>query len=583
MKAWINGKEFEFDKPMTVLEAARKVGVYIPTLCYHPRVSPSGNCRMCVVEIEGSPKLFTACTTEIKDGMKIWTNTERIRKSVRYNLALLRMIHPDDCQTCEANGQCELQDLLYRYNVKHVFPYTGNGVNIYDDSSPAILRDLEKCVKCQRCVRVCNEVQWLSIYSMVGRGHTTYPATPFDVPVYETACTGCGQCSFVCPVGAIIENPDWRRVLEELEKHEKVLIVQTAPATRVALGEAFGAEPGTISTGKMVAALRRLGFDYVFDTNFGADLTTVEEGYEFVERLKKGGPFPQFTSCCPAWVNFAEQSFPWTTKHLSSTRSPHMMLGSVTKAYFAKKIGKKPEDLFVVSIMPCTAKKDEIRREHQRVEGWMPVDAVLTTRELAKLIKLFNIPYMNLPEEEYDDPLGYSTGAAALFGVTGGVMEAALRTAYEVATGKTLPKVEFSVVRGLEGVRDAEIDIDGTKIKIAIVHGLRNTMELLRKIEKGEVFYHFVEVMACPGGCVGGGGQPKSLDPDVIEKRAQAIYTIDELKEIRKAHENPSIKKLYEEFLGKPLSEISEKYLHTYYIDRSEKVKNLAKKVENVV
>ncbi len=578
MKVRINGKEYEFDEKMTILEAAKKVGVYIPTLCYHPRITRTGSCRMCLVEVEGKETLQTACTVEIEDGMSIRTNSDRVRRAIRFNLEMLRMIHPDDCQTCEVNGRCELQDLFTIFGVeRRGLEYMGNATDVFDDSSPAILRDLSKCVKCFRCVKACEEIQGLSVYSMVKRGHYEYPSTPFNAPVYETACVGCGQCSLLCPVGAIIEKPTWRIVMELLEKKEKIMVVQTAPATRVAVAEEFGAEPGTITTGKLAASLRRLGFDYVFDTNFGADLTIVEEGSELLERLKMGGPFPMFTSCCPAWVNYAEKIFPWTTKHLSSARSPHIMLGSMVKSYFAKKIGVKPKDIVVVSIMPCTAKKDEIEREQLRVDGWKPVDYVLTTRELAKLMRIKKIPFMSLPDEDYDDPLGESTGAAAIFGVTGGVMEAALRTAYELGTGERMEDVVFKSVRGLEDVREAVVNFNGEEIKIAVVHGLKNTGELLKKMEKGEVFYHFVEVMACPGGCIGGGGQPRSLDPNVLTKRAQGIYTIDEMKEVRKSHENPSIKKLYEEFLGKPLGELSEKLLHTHYKDRSKSWRNLAR------
>ncbi|RKX48526.1 MAG: ferredoxin, partial [Thermotogae bacterium] len=486
--------------------------------------------------------------------------------------ALLLSEHPNDCMTCEANGRCEFQDLIYEYNVEPIFGY-GSDEGPYDASSPAIIRDMAKCIKCQRCVRACSELQGMYIYSMTERGYKTLPMTPFEIPVYETECTSCGQCALFCPTGAIVENSAVRVVLEELEKKEKILIVQTAPSVRVAIGEEFGMAPGTISTGQMVAALRRLGFDYVFDTNFGADLTIVEEGNEFLKRLQEGDldEMPMFTSCCPAWVNLVEKVYPQLRTRLSSAKSPQGMLSALVKSYFAEKLGVSPEDIFHVSIMPCTAKKDEALRKQLVVNGVPAVDAVLTTRELGKLIKLKKIPFANLPEEDYDDPLGISTGAAALFGVTGGVMEAALRTAYEVATGKTLPKIVFNEVRGLEGIREAEIDIDGKKVRVAVAHGLANARKLIEKILAGEVKYNFVEIMACPGGCIGGGGQPYSKDPDILVKRAEAIYTIDELKTIRKSHENPAIKKLYEEYLGEPLSHKAHELLHTHYEDRSKK------------
>ena len=570
---YVNGKEVKVPENITVLEACEKAGVDVPTLCHHPRLGESiGACRVCVVEIEGMKNLQPACVTKVRDGMKIKTHTERVKKAVKFNLALLLSEHPNDCMTCEANGRCEFQDLIYEYEVEPIFGY-GSGEGIYDASSPAIVRDLSKCIKCQRCVRACSDLQGMYIYSMTERGYKTLPMTPFEVPVYETECTSCGQCALFCPTGAIVENSAVRVVLEELEKKEKILIVQTAPSVRVAIGEEFGMAPGTISTGQMVAALRRLGFDYVFDTNFGADLTIVEEGNEFLKRLQEGDldEMPMFTSCCPAWVNLVEKVYPQLRTRLSSAKSPQGMLSALVKTYFAEKLGVSPEDIFHVSIMPCTAKKDEALRKQLVVNGVPAVDAVLTTRELGKLIKLKKIPFANLPEEDYDDPLGISTGAAALFGVTGGVMEAALRTAYEVATGKTLPKIVFNEVRGLEGIREAEIDIDGKKVRVAVAHGLANARKLIEKILAGEVKYHFVEIMACPGGCIGGGGQPYSKDPDILVKRAEAIYTIDELKTIRKSHENPAIKKLYEEYLGEPLSHKAHELLHTHYEDRSKK------------
>ena len=570
---YVNGEEVKVPENITVLEACEKAGVDVPTLCHHPRLGESiGACRVCIVEIEGAKNLQPACVTKVRDGMRIKTHTERVKKAVRFNLALLLSEHPNDCMTCEANGRCEFQDLIYEYNVEPIFGY-GSDEGPYDASSPAIIRDLSKCIKCQRCVRACSELQGMYIYSMTERGYKTLPMTPFEIPVYETECTSCGQCALFCPTGAIVENSAVRVVLEELEKKEKILIVQTAPSVRVAIGEEFGMAPGTISTGQMVAALRRLGFDYVFDTNFGADLTIVEEGNEFLKRLQEGDldEMPMFTSCCPAWVNLVEKVYPQLRTRLSSAKSPQGMLSALVKTYFAEKLGVSPEDIFHVSIMPCTAKKDEAIRKQLVVNGVPAVDAVLTTRELGKLIKLKKIPFANLPEEDYDDPLGISTGAAALFGVTGGVMEAALRTAYEVATGKTLPKIVFNEVRGLEGIREAEIDIDGKKVRVAVAHGLANARKLIEKILAGEVKYNFVEIMACPGGCIGGGGQPYSKDPDILAKRAEAIYTIDELKTIRKSHENPAIKKLYEEYLGEPLSHKAHELLHTHYEDRSKK------------
>ncbi|AEH50198.1 NADH-dependent [FeFe] hydrogenase, group A6 [Pseudothermotoga thermarum] len=571
VKVFINGKQYEVPANSTVLEACNLAGVYVPTLCNHPRLEPTGACRVCVVEVEGSRNLQPACATKVADGMRIITRSERVERAVKFNLSLLLSRHPKDCMTCEVNGRCEFQDLIYRYNIKDIFGGEQPLSKVYDDSSPAIIRDLEKCIVCGRCVRACSELQGMDIYSMVDRGFESLPQTAFEMPVYDTDCIACGQCSVFCPVGAITENSQVRKVLEELEKHDKVLIVQTAPATRVALGEEFGLEPGSISTGKMVAALRRLGFDYVFDTNFAADLTIMEEGSEFLERLKNGGPFPMFTSCCPAWINMMEKLYPQFIPNVSSAKSPHQMLGAVVKTYFAKKINVDPKNIFLVSIMPCTAKKDDIIRPQHMINGVPAVDVVLTTRELAKLIKIKKIPFATLPDENYDDPLGESTGAGAIFGVTGGVMEAALRTAYELGLGKPLGKIEFESVRGLEGIKEATIDFNGKKLKVAVAHGGLNVRRLLDKIVAGEVYYDFVEIMACSGGCIGGGGQPKSLDKDVLVKRMKAIYTIDELSVIRKSHENPSIKKLYQEFLEHPLSHVAHETLHTTYMDRSKK------------
>ncbi|MCD6103525.1 MAG: iron hydrogenase small subunit [Thermotogaceae bacterium] len=574
IKVTINGREYTVPSEVTILEACNIAGVYVPSLCNHPRLEPTGACRVCAIEVEGARNLQPACATKVQEGMKINTNTERVEKALRFNLSLLLSRHPKDCMTCEANGRCEFQDLIYRYDIKDMFGEE-EMEHLYDDSSPSVVRDLDKCIICGRCVRACSELQGMDIYSMSNRGYKSLPMTAFNTPLYETECISCGQCALFCPTGAITENPDVREVLNLLERHDKVLVVQTAPATRVAIGEEFGMEPGSVSTGKMVAALKRLGFDYVFDTNFAADLTIVEEGSEFLERLKNGGPFPMFTSCCPAWINLMEKNYPELINNVSSAKSPQQMLGPVVKTFFAKKKGIPVDDIVVVSIMPCTAKKDEAKRPQHTIDGRPTVDVVLTTRELAKLIRMKKIPFASLPEENYDDPLGESTGAAVLFGATGGVMEAALRTAYELATGKALPKLDFTDVRGLSGIKEAEVDIDGKKIRVAVAHGTAKVRELVDKIVSGEVYYDFVEIMACPGGCIGGGGQPYSLDKDVLKKRMEGIYSIDERSVIRKSHENPSIKKLYEEFLERPLGHLSHELLHTTYSDRSRKVRQV--------
>lgn len=577
----INGKQYQVEENRTVLEVCREIGIEIPTLCYHPALSIVGACRVCMVEIEGARNLSPACATYVTDGMVIRTNSERVNRSVKFNLALLLSNHPNDCMTCDANGRCEFQDLIYRYDVKDMFPKNLRNIP-YDTSSPSLFRDMNKCILCGRCVRACEELQGLSILSMAERGYHSLPLPALGAPIAATDCINCGQCATVCPVGAITERMDFRRVVDELYKHDKVLVVQTAPAVRVALGEEFGEEPGTISTGKMVAALRKLGFDYVFDTNFAADLTIMEEGSELLQRVKEGGKFPMFTSCCPGWVNLMEKLYPEFRENLSTAKSPHEMLGALIKTYFAKKIGKDPKDIFVVSVMPCTAKKDEAERETLLVKGHVAVDAVITTRELGKLIKMNKIPYESLPEEEYDAPLGMSTGAAIIFGATGGVMEAALRTAYELYTGKELPKLDFEVVRGFEGVKEAEVDLNGKILKVAVAHGGANVIRLMDKIKSGEVYYDFVEIMACPGGCIGGGGQPKSTRPDYLEKRMEAIYEIDENMPIRKSHENPAIKKIYEEFLEHPLSHVSHELLHTHYLDRKKSVVERKKELEKV-
>ncbi|TYB80828.1 MAG: 2Fe-2S iron-sulfur cluster binding domain-containing protein [Kosmotoga sp.] len=567
----VNGKKHEVTEGQTILEALREIGMDVPTLCYHPSLSIVGSCRVCVVEVEGAKNLSPACSTYVDDGMVIKTNSDRVEKAVKFNLALLLSSHPNDCMTCDVNGKCEFQDLIYQYDVQDMFPKELRS-ETYDESSPSLFRDMNKCINCGRCVRACEELQGLSILSMTNRGHDSLPLPSFGAPISATDCINCGQCAYLCPVGAITERMEFRQVMDEINKHSKILVVQTAPAVRVALGEEFGEKPGSISTGKMVAALRQLGFDYVFDTNFAADLTIMEEGSELLDRVKNGGKFPMFTSCCPAWVNLMEKKYPEFTGNLSSAKSPHEMLGSAVKTYFAEKIDVNPEDIFVVSVMPCTAKKDEKLREQLKVNGLDAVDAVITTRELGKMIEVKKIPYESLEEEEYDKPLGISTGAGAIFGATGGVMEAALRTAYELYTGEELPKLDFNEVRGIEGVKEATITMKDAKLRVAVSHGAANVIKLMDKIKNGEAEYDFVEIMACPGGCIGGGGQPSSNDPDIIQKRIDAIYDIDLNLELRKSHENPAVKQIYEDFFGEPLSHLSHELLHTTYSGRKDKV-----------
>ncbi|MGE5707267.1 MAG: NADH-dependent [FeFe] hydrogenase, group A6 [Bacteroidota bacterium] len=565
VKVSIDGRAVEVPAGTTVLEAAKQVGIEIPTLCYLKGIQAIGACRVCLVEVEGWRGLQASCVFPVEDGMKIHTNTKQVRDARRFAVELILADHPFECLTCSRNLNCELQSLAMKLGIDHV-PYDVDPHPAKaDHSNPSIVRDNAKCILCQRCVTVCQKVQGVGALGFCERGFNTQVAPAFQDGLGEVACTMCGQCSLACPVGAITEKNDIPTVWAAINDPPTHVVVQTAPAVRVALGEEFGLAPGTAVTGKMVAALRRIGFDKVFDTDFTADLTIMEEGTELLNRLQQGGTLPMITSCSPGWIKYIEHFYPEYLDHLSTCKSPQQMFGAVAKSYYAEKAGIKPEDMFVVSIMPCTAKK----YERQREEMIQDVDAVLTTRELAKMIKQSGLDFISLPDEDYDLPFGIASGAGLIFGATGGVMEAALRTVYEIVTKKELPKLDFHEVRGLEGIKEAVVDLDGTKVKVAIAHGLSNAKKLMEKIKSGEADHQFIEVMCCPGGCLGGGGQPIPTNDEIRRKRMEAIYQEDQNLPIRKSHENPAIQQLYKEYLGEPNGEKSHHLLHTHYTKRT--------------
>ncbi|WAM32878.1 NADH-dependent [FeFe] hydrogenase, group A6 [Caldicellulosiruptor morganii] len=566
----IDGKKFQVPKDYTVLQAAREAGVEIPTLCYLKGINEIGACRMCVVEVKGARSLQAACVYPVSEGMEVITNSERVRRARKVNLELILSNHDRSCLTCVRSGNCELQKLAEDLNVKQI-RYEGENIRRpLDDFSPSVVRDPNKCILCKRCINVCRNVQEVGVINANYRGFRTVVSTAFDRSLNEVACTMCGQCIQACPVGALREKDSTDIVWKALADKNKYVVVQTAPAVRVALGEEFGLPIGTRVTGKMVTALKMLGFDKVFDTDTAADLTIMEEGTELINRIKNGGKLPLITSCSPGWIKFCEHYFPEFLDNLSTCKSPHEMFGAILKTYYAQKMGIDPANMFVVSIMPCTAKKFEAQREELAASGYPDVDAVLTTRELARMIKEAGIDFVNLPDSHFDDPMGDATGAGVIFGTTGGVMEAALRTVCEILTGKPLENIEITQVRGLEGIREAEIDIGTMKIKAAVAHGLANAKKLLEMVKNGEKEYHFIEIMACPGGCIMGGGQPivpakVKEKVDVAKLRASAIYDEDRSLPIRKSHENPTIKRLYDEFLGHPNSEKAHHLLHTHY------------------
>ncbi|KRQ87408.1 NADP-reducing hydrogenase subunit HndC [Caloramator mitchellensis] len=561
----INNIPVSVEEGTTILQAAKMIGVEIPTLCYHEDQSVKANCRICLVEVKGAKGLLTACSTKVFEGMEVFTNTRAARDARKTVLELILASHPMDCLKCIRNQKCELQKYAAEFFIEELPFERTYQILPKDESSPSIVKDLSKCIKCGRCVEVCQSIQSVGAISYSHRSDEYRIATLFELPLNETVCVYCGQCSLACPVGAIYEKSEIEKVWKALGDPEMHVVVQTAPAVRVSLGEEFGMEPGSIVTGQMVTALRMLGFDRVFDTDFTADLTIIEEGNEFLQRLKNGGPFPMFTSCSPGWVNFVETFYPEFMANLSTCKSPQQMFGALAKTYYAQKMGISPDKIFVVSVMPCTAKKYESAREEMNSSGFRDVDVVLTTRELARMIRESGIDLKKIVESEFDAPFGITSGAGVIFGASGGVMEAALRTVYEVVTQRELGKLDFEDVRGLDGIKEAVINIDGLEVKIAVANSLSNARHLVDKIKSGEREYHFIEVMCCPGGCIGGGGQPIGTVNRVRNERIKSIYEVDANMPIRQSHKNPVIKQLYDEFLEKPLGERSHHLLHTHY------------------
>ena len=566
----IDDKEVKVKEGTTLLQAAKQVGIDIPTLCFLKDINEVGDCRMCIVEVEGRKGFATSCIQKVEEGMIVHTHSPAVMEARRVILDLILSNHHRDCLTCSRNGNCELQALAVKFNVQHVEFEGEMTSHKIDDKSPAIMRDFNKCILCRRCVAACKNVQEIGAIDCINRGFESCISTVGDNSLADVNCTFCGQCIEACPTGALKEKEYIKDVWRNLKNPEIYTVVQTAPAVRVALGEEFDMPVGTNVTGKMVSALKSLGFDRVFDTNTGADLTIMEEANEFIERFEKQEGLPMITSCSPGWVRFAEKNYPDLLGHLSSCKSPHQMFGAMVKSYYAKKYNVDPSKICMVSVMPCIAKKYECQREEMEVEGIRDVDYVITTRELARMIKQANIEFTELQEDKFDEPMGEATGAGAIFGTTGGVMEAALRTAADVLENKDLPKFEYEAVRGGKGRKEAVIEIAGKKVKAVVVSGLSNAKKIMNEIKEGKADYQFVEIMACPGGCIMGGGQPiknskTRSEVDVRKLRADALYSIDEKSVIRKSHENPVIKQMYEEFLQKPGSEISHKYLHTHY------------------
>ena len=571
----INGVDVAAPKGSTILEAARIAHIDIPTLCYLKEINEIGACRICVVEVKGARSLVASCVYPINEGMEVWTNTPKVLNSRKKTLELILSDHDRKCLSCVRSGNCELQKLSKDLKVENESLYDGE-INQYDIDYTAahMYRDNNKCILCRRCSAVCEKVQAVGVIGPNERGFKTTIASPFDMGLGETSCVSCGQCIAVCPTGALSEKDNTDEVFAAIADPTKHVVVQTAPSVRAGLGEPFGLPIGTNVEGKMVAALRRLGFDKVFDTDFAADLTIMEEAHEFLDRVQNGGVLPLITSCSPGWVKYCEHYFPDMTENLSSCKSPQQMFGATTKTYYAEKMGIDPSDIVMVSIMPCTAKKFEVGRDDQDAAGLPDVDIALTVRELARMIERAGINFTDLPDEEFDSPLGMSTGAGVIFGATGGVMEAALRTAVETLTGEELKSLDFKEVRGIEGIKEATYNVAGMDVKVAVASGLKNAKELLNKVKSGEAEYHFIEIMGCPGGCVNGGGMPQVPASvrnfnDIRSLRAKVLYDLDSSMPYRKSHENPAIKELYSTYFGKPGSHKAHEVLHTTYVKRS--------------
>ena len=569
----INGMPLSVPKGSTVLEAARYAGIHIPTLCYLKEINEIGACRICVVEVKGARSLVASCVYPVNEGMEVFTNTPKVRESRKTTLELILSTHERKCLSCVRSGDCELQSLCKELGVEDETRFEGDNVQYdKDESTFHLVRNNNKCILCRRCVAACDD-QFVGVIGTNARGFDTHIGCAFEKELGDVACVSCGQCIVNCPTGALSERDQCDEVLDALADPQKHVVVHTAPSIRATLGECFGMPVGTNVKGKMVAALRRLGFDKVFDTDFGADLTIMEEATEFLERVKNGGTLPMITSCSPGWIKFCEHYYPDLLDNLSSCKSPQQMTGAIIKTWYAEQNGIDPKDIVCVSIMPCTAKKFEVQRDDQDAAGVPDVDIALTTRELARLIERANIDFVSLPDEDFDPALGVSTGAASIFGATGGVMEAALRTAADVLEGKSLQSVEYDEVRGTKGIKEATYHVGGMDVKVAVASGLKNANEILEKVRNGEADYHFIEIMCCPGGCVNGGGQP--IQPasvrnftDLKAIRAKALYDEDREMPLRKSHESPIIKMLYDEYLEKPGSHKAHEILHTSYVSR---------------